>query len=108
MRITRLSRLALLLSVPLLMAGCAPSFGVAALGPGVHVGLNLGAAPGLSLSPATCLLQGSSNGMTGAGAAAAAGAMRQKAAQLQARYMLGAGSPPARMESWRSLASGAC
>lgn len=108
MDVRKLRRLALVAAAPLVVGGCAPSFGGAAFGPGVHVGLNLGAAPGLSLSPATCLLQGSSNGMAGAGPAAAAGAMRQKAAQLQARYMMGASSPAARMGSWRSIASGDC
>jgi hypothetical protein len=108
MNLRRITRIALLLATPLLAGGCAASFGGTSFGPGLHLGLDLGRAPGLTARPATCLLQGSANGMSGAGPAATAGAMKQKAAQLQARYMLGASSPAARMESWKHLASGGC
>lgn len=108
MGLRKIGRLSLLLAAPLLAAGCAPAFGGASFGPGIHLGLSLGGAPGLIARPATCLLQGSANVMPGAGPAAAAGAMRQQAAQLQAKHTLGAKSPVARMESWKSLASGGC
>lgn len=108
MSFRKIGRLSLLLASPLLAGGCAPGYGGASFGPGVHLGLNPGGAPGLTARPATCLLQGSSNVMPGAGPAAAAGALRQQAAQLQAKHMLGARSPVARMESWKRLASGSC
>lgn len=108
MDLRRLARVSLVVAVPLMATGCAPSLSGSSFGPGLHLGLNLGKAPSLSISPATCLLLGSATGNSSASAAAAAGAMRQQAAQIQAQHSLGANSPTARLESSRRLASGGC
>lgn len=108
MKIRNLARLSMLAALPLLYAGCAPSLGAGAWGPGLHLGVGIGWSPRLSINPAGCILQGASAAGHSTSAAATAGALRQQAAQIQARHSLGARSAAGSVESWKRLASGGC
>jgi hypothetical protein len=86
------------------LAGCASSWG----GPGVQVGIGAGPSPSFNLGTSSCSLIGSQTPIGPTASTQLFAFAKQEIRAAQARSSLGAGTPQARMESWKRIAAGGC